>query len=92
MRTLLAFTFLLQIQRTVPLITSSGQVVNVNNVPYYVPPTSVTRIHAGFAKGLSSAGELIPVTVVDGGSAGISQAVAKYASDDVWNEGFLEGR
>ena len=93
MWTIRIVTFLMLSHVAVSSITSLGQVVNVNAIPYYVPATPITRIVASFLQGLSSAGGLVPATVVDTSSVSISSTIEKYAQlDDVWNYGFLGGR
>ncbi|KAL8825897.1 MAG: hypothetical protein Q9191_004137, partial [Dirinaria sp. TL-2023a] len=71
-------------------ITSLGQVVAVNTIPYYVPAVPVTRIQTSSLRGVDSTGGLVPATVVDASNVSISSIVESYARlDDVWNDGFL---
>ena len=74
-------------------LTSLGQVVNVNSISYYVPAVPVAHIRASSIRGIHGAGALVPVTILDTSSAAISSTIETYAQlDDVWNDGFLEGR
>ncbi|KAK5180323.1 hypothetical protein LTR16_010520, partial [Cryomyces antarcticus] len=72
--------------------------VNLNDVPYYIPPRSVGTLPAnrGLIKAATSAGGLLPLTVISTtsftyGSSDLAATVADYtASDDVFQDGFLE--
>ena len=78
-------------------LKSTGQTLVLNDIPYYVPSTPFTTIP--FLKslhGLTSAGGLAPVTVVqlaasNASLSGLEQAIDGFKVDDVWNEGFVEG-
>lgn len=71
----------------------SGQVVSVNDIPYYVPATPLTYVNTSVLQRLHGVGELIPATVIDRSPESIGSTIATYGQvDDVWNQGFLEGR
>ena len=80
--------------------TSTGSTVNLNGVPYYVPPTPLTTLEGPLnnLRFLPSAAGLIPLTVVSTNSLLFSQGdldkiVSSYAAiDDVFQMGFLESR
>ena len=79
-------------------LTSTGQTLVLNDIPYYVPATPFATLP--FLKPLQSAayaGGLAPVTVVrlsasNASLSGLEQAVSGFGVDDVWNEGFVEGK
>ena len=90
--TVFIFTLLAISGLTVGSLTLSGQVVNINDIPYYVPAAPVSFVRPSLLNRLHGAGGLVPATVVDASSAAISATITKYGQvDDVWNEGFLEG-
>jgi hypothetical protein len=78
--------------------TPTGSTVELNGVPYYVPAMSVgtLTIAKDLAKAVVSSGGLFPLTVIKTnsstyGSADLSSTVDSFsASDDVFNQGFLE--
>ena len=79
-------------------LTSTGQTLVLNDIPYYVPATPFATLP--FLKPLQSAayaGGLAPVTVVrlsasNASLSGLEQAISGFGVDDVWNEGFVEGK
>ena len=80
-------------------LQSTGQTLLLNDLPYYVPATPVAAISTlKSLKKLPSDNALVPVTVVDlsASNSSLSTLEAIIASfgvdDDVWNEGFLEGK
>ena len=79
-------------------LTSTGQTLVLNDIPYYVPATPFTTIlPVPLLQSIASAGGLIPVTIValSAGNAslsGLEQTIDGFEVDDVWNEGFLEGK
>ena len=79
-------------------LTSTGQTLLLNDIPYYVPATPFTILPFPNAlKTLTSAGSLAPVTVVSvsstNSSLGTLQTIVdEFGSDDVWNNGFLQGK
>lgn len=78
-------------------LTSTGQTLVLNDIPYYIPATRFATLPSlGPLHGAAFAGGLAPVTVVrlsasDAGLSGLEQAVDGFGADDVWNEGFAEG-
>jgi hypothetical protein len=85
-------------------LTTTGRTVNLNGIPYYIPPTSVGSVELsrgpiwpgffGGPKSPSLGNGLLPMTVVTGPSGFDAQSVANgFASaDDVWQSGFLQGK
>ncbi|TKA76728.1 hypothetical protein B0A49_01173 [Cryomyces minteri] len=79
-------------------LSSTGITVTLNDVPYYIPPRSVGTLPAnkGLIEAATSAGGLLPLTVISTpsftyGSSDLAATVASYtASDDVFQDGFLE--
>lgn len=78
---------------------STGSTVILNDVPYYVPPTSVAnlRIWGERLQTCASVAGLVPLTVVQTTSLTLSQTdftaiITNYTStDDVFQSAFLEG-
>lgn len=75
-------------------LTSTGQTLVLNDIPYYVPATPFATFPS--LRPLQSAaftGGLAPVTVVrlSASNASLEQAISGFGADDVWNEGFVEG-
>ena len=78
--------------RSAAQLALTGQTLVLDNVPYYVPPTAFATVTVQRLRGLPSAGELFPVTVVDT-SANLQATVQGYGEvDDVWSACFLEGK
>lgn len=78
-------------------LTSTGGTLTLNDVPYYVPGTPYTTVSTRAFQGLQNVNSLVPVTVVNvaAGNDSLSDlesVIGKFATDDVWNSGFLEGR
>ena len=72
-------------------LVSTGQTVNVNGIPYYVPATPLTTVATRGLRRLHSPGGLVPVTVADS-STNLQVTIQGYGKvDDVWSTGFLEG-
>lgn len=69
----------------------------LGNLPYYVPATPYTTVSASGIGRLQNVNSLAPVTVVsvtarNGSTASLESTIGDFATDDVWNSGFLEGR
>lgn len=78
-------------------LTSTGGTLTLNDIPYYVPGTPYTTVSTRAFQGLQSVNGLVPVTVVNlaAGNDSLSSlesVLGKFAADDVWNAGFLEGK
>ncbi|KAI4257713.1 MAG: hypothetical protein LQ352_001553 [Teloschistes flavicans] len=76
-------------------LTSTGGTLTLNDVPYYVPGTPYTTVSTRAFQGLQNVNSLVPVTVVNvaAGNDSLSDlesVIGKFATDDVWNSGFLE--
>ena len=80
-------------------LTSTGQTLVLNEVPYYVPAIPFAALQFPTSlQSAASAGGLVPVTVVklpvsNATLSGreLEQAINGFGVDDVWNEGFMEG-
>ena len=78
-------------------LISTGQTLLLNDIPYYVPATPYTTVSLLTSlKALSTAGGLVPVTFVSVSASNTSlgtleNIINSYGTDDVWNDGFLEG-
>lgn len=76
-------------------ITPTGQTVELDGIPYYIPATPVTSLK-GIPHKLSGPGKLTPLTVVSTtnlayGASDFSSTISNFsASDDVFSDGFLE--
>lgn len=77
-------------------LTSTGQTLLLNDIPYYVPANPfttvppLTSLHT-----LHFAGGLVPVTVVGVSASNsslstVESIINEFGKDDVWNEGFLK--
>lgn len=82
---------------TVDSLTLTGQTVILNEIPYYVPAVPITTLPA--IASIAAPGSLAPVTVVGNSDATINTSssdlgsiIEVFKADDVWNEGFLEGK
>ena len=90
--------FLLIIRLTAAALTSTGQTLLLNGVPYYVPATPYIKVSSlPSLKSVASAGGLVPVTIVGVSAANSSLSsiggiIDGFGFDDVWNPGFLDGR
>lgn len=96
------FFSLAQLLQTASAFTfaPTGQTVELDGVPYYVPPAPVATLptsQRSLHKAAEAAGGLVPLTVISTTSLGYSSSdfaatlSGFTASDDVWSEGFLEG-
>jgi len=81
------------------VLTSTGQTLLLNEIPYYVPATPFATVPVlSSSKTLSPAGGLVPATVVrlsasNGKLSSLESIIDEFGTgDDVWNEGFLEGK
>lgn len=69
----------------------------LGDIPYYVPATPYTTVSVRALGRLQSVNGLSPVTVI-GATAGnasvgsLGSILAAFATDDVWNPYFLQGR
>ena len=78
-------------------LTSTGQTLLLNDIPYYVPATPFTTISPLTSLNtLYSASGLVPVTIVgvsasNSSLSNLESIINGFSVDDVWNEGFLEG-
>ena len=90
---------ILSIRLTAAALTSTGQTLLLDDIPYYVPATPYTKV-SGFPslKPATSANGLVPVTVLglpstDGSLTTIQSIIAGFSAvDDVWSQGFLDGK
>lgn len=79
-------------------LTSTGQTLLLNDIPYYVPATPFVTIPVlSSLKILPSAAGLVPVTVVQVSTlndslSDLESIIEGFGVDDVWNEEFLEGK
>lgn len=79
-------------------LTSTGQTLLLDDIPYYVPAAPFTTVSSlASLKPLGSAGGLIPVTVLGVSATNpslttLAGIIDGFGSDDVWNGGFLEGK
>ena len=91
-------SFLLTVRFTTAALTSTGQTLLLNGIDYYVPATPYIKVSSlPILNSVASAAGLVPVTVVEVSAANSSQSsiegiINGFGFDDVWNEGFLEGR
>lgn len=100
-------SYIILLTQLVPFIvsftfTSTGQTVELDGIPYYLPPVAVTTLSGStfgpFRKAITEAGGLLPLTVVttssiDYSASHFAATIANYtATDDVFSAGFLEGR
>lgn len=75
----------------------TGQTLLLNDIPYYVPATPLITLPSfSSLTNFASADGLIPVTVValptsNSSLSTLGAVVSGFGTDDVWNEGFLEG-
>lgn len=78
-------------------VSSTGFTVSLTDIDYFLPPKPVASI-AGCdeLKAAFAAGPFVPFTVVKGdgySTLDLAATTAKYAEqDDVWQDGFLDGR
>ena len=90
-------SILLASHLTTAVLTFTGQTLLLDGIPYYVPPTPYTQVSLPTTlKSATSANGLVPVTVVgvsttNSSLGAIEGIIDGFASDDVWNPGFLEG-
>ncbi|KAH6633250.1 glutamyl-tRNA amidotransferase [Boeremia exigua] len=75
-------------------VSSKGFTVSLTDIDYFLPPKPVASI-AGCdeIKSAFADGPFVPFTVVKGDGCetlDLASATAKYAEDDVWQEGFLD--
>ena len=79
-------------------ITTTGQTLVLNDVPYYLPAASFATLPFFTSlKGAASAVGFVPVTVVElsasnASQSGLKHVIDSFGADDVWNSGFLEGQ
>lgn len=69
----------------------------LGDIPYYVPATPYTTVSVRGLGRLQSVNGLSPVTVIgataSNATAGsLGSILAGFATDDVWNPDFLQGR
>ena len=75
-------------------LLQTGQTVELNGIPYYVPAAPVLTLHD--VPELANLGSLAPLTVLVSNestfdAADLRDTVSAYkTADDVWSEGFLE--
>ncbi|KAI4095792.1 MAG: hypothetical protein LQ339_007155 [Xanthoria mediterranea] len=94
-----ALALLLALVRYVAALTlrSTGGTLMLGDIPYYVPATPYTTVSVRALGRLQSVNGLSPVTVI-GATAGnasvgsLGSILAAFATDDVWNPYFLQGR
>lgn len=88
----------LLVQKTVSYsFTPTGQTVELDGIPYYLPAKPVTTLHADIVlrKKASTSGGLVPLTVIVANETQFSNqdlqaTLASYsAADDVFSPGFL---
>ena len=77
-------------------LTSTGQTLMLGDIHYYLPATPVSEISTASTRKLQGVDGLVPVTVVtvsagNDSIGGLESILKKFAADDVWNTGFLEG-
>lgn len=78
-------------------LTSNGGTLMLGDIAYYVPGTPYTTVSVQGLGRLQSVNGLSPVTVI-GATANnatlgsLGSIVADFATDDVWNPDFLQGR
>ena len=79
--------------------TFSGSTVELNNVPYYIPPVPISTIDVSYSdlQRCASVNGLVPLTVIWTSSRKLSQndfaqTISNFLqTDDVFSIGFLEG-
>lgn len=78
-------------------LTSNGGTLTLGGIAYYIPGTSYTTVSVQGIGRLQSVNGLSPVTVI--GATGsnatlgsLGSMIADFATDDVWNPDFLQGR
>lgn len=75
-------------------VCQTGQTVELDGIPYYLPATPVTTLRYDHFHGKSNALTALTVITANGSSYGgsdLSKTIAYYkAHDDVFSEGFLE--
>ncbi len=92
------FAFILIVRLTTATLTSTGQTVLLDDIPYYIPAAPFTTVSLlSSLKSLNSASGLVPVTVVgvsasNSSLSSLESTIDGFGSDDVWNQGFLEGK
>lgn len=81
------------------VLTNTGQTFILNDIPYYIPGTPLTKLAPFRSLGsITNTGGLVPVTIVDVSSSASSNTstletvIDGFGVDDVWNNGFLEGQ
>lgn len=78
-------------------LISTGQTLFLNEIPYYVPATPISTVSSLTSlQSANAAGGLVPITVVEisatnSSSRALASIIDGFVTDDVWNEGFLEG-
>ena len=78
---------------------STGSTVELNGVPYYVPPTSVGRLSIGptLSNAIATSAGLLPLTIIKTNGSGYSSSDLQstvdnfLSSDDVFQTDFLNG-
>ncbi|KAL8872694.1 MAG: hypothetical protein Q9174_001712, partial [Haloplaca sp. 1 TL-2023] len=73
-------------------LTSTGQTLMLGDIPYYLPAAPYATVSAPGLSSLEYSSDLIPITVVKSTSTNgsLASVVSTFASDDVWNTGFLD--
>lgn len=78
--------------------TLTGQTLFLDNIPYYLPAIPANTVPPlNSLRSLNSAGGLVPVTVLGTATTNLSSSTLEsiidgFKTDDVWNEGFLDGK
>ncbi|KAL8758262.1 MAG: hypothetical protein Q9199_001615 [Rusavskia elegans] len=77
-------------------LKSTGGTLMLGDIPYYVPATPYSTVSVRGLGRLQSVNGLSPVTVIgataSNATAGsLGSILAGFATDDVWNSGFLQG-
>lgn len=90
--------FVLTVRLSAAALISTGQTLLLDDIPYYLPPLPYTKVSflPPLVSVASTAG-LVPVTVVAASATNSSQGTLQsiidgFGSDDVWSQGFLEGK
>lgn len=82
-------------------LVETGSTLYLDSIPYYIPATPFITLNSWSLRqhydAKKSSGGLLPVTVVNVKNSGfgvkeLSDVVSGFANDDVWGEGFLDGK
>ena len=91
---IVSFLFLFSFEAIAAVLTYTGQTLLLDDIPYYLPPLPYTAVNV--LPSLSSEARFMPVTVIGASATSASHSMIEsiidgFSTDDVWNEGFLEG-